>query len=210
MTETQPPVPVPDETAAADLIKIRNDWTGAVIFEIAAMAELTGAKFGALIGFAARKAIETGADLTRANLRCANLTDADLTGADLTGANLRCADLTRADLTRANLTGADLTGADLTGANLTDADLTDADLTRADLTRADLRCADLTYADLTGADLTGADLTGANLKSRISQKARRMAAGPALRDALDAVVALLPDAGDAAVVAARKLLEQVP
>ena len=195
MTETQPPVPVPDETAAADLIKIRNDWTGAVIFEIAAMAELTGAKFGALIGFAARKAIETGADLTRANLRCANLTDADLTGADLTGANLRCADLTRADLTRANLTGADLTGADLTGANLTDADLTGADLTRADLTRA---------------DLTRANLTDADLKSWISRKARRMAAGPTLRDVLAAVVAVTPDSGNAAVISARKLLEQVP
>ena len=155
MSEPQPPVPVPDETAAADLIQIRNHWTGAVIFEIAAMAELTGAKFGALIGFAARKAIETGADLTRANLRCANLTDADLTGADLTGANLRCADLTRADLTRANLTDADL-------------------------------------------------------KSWISRKARRMAAGPTLRDVLAAVVAVTPDSGNAAVISARKLLEQVP
>ncbi len=175
MSEPQPPVPVPDETAAAVLIQIKNRWTGAVIFEIAATARLTGAKFGARIGFAARKAIEG-----RASLMCADLPGANLAGANLAGADMTCANLTRADLTG------------------------------ADLTRADLRCADLTYADLTGADLTGADLTGANLKSRISQKARRMAAGPALRDALDAVVALLPDAGDAAVVAARKLLEQVP
>ena len=130
MAEEQTQAPAPDESAAPDLIQIKERWTGAVIFEIAAVAELTGAKFGARIGFAARKAIEDRA----------NLTDANLTGANLTGARLR--------------------GADLKSWNLT--------------------------------------------------KARRLAAGPALRDALATVVALLPESGDEAVVAARKLLEQVP
>ena len=135
MAEEQTQAPAPDESAAPDLIQIKERWTGAVIFEIAAVAELTGAKFGARIGFAARKAIED-----RASLTGANLTDANLTGANLTGARLR--------------------GADLKSWNLT--------------------------------------------------KARRLAAGPALRDALATVVALLPESGDEAVVAARKLLEQVP
>ena len=195
MAEEQTQAPAPDESAAPDLIQIKERWTGAVIFEIAAVAELTGAKFGARIGFAARKAIEDRANLTDANLTGANLTDASLTDASLTDADLRGANLTDANLTGANLTGARLRGANLTGANLTGASLTDADLTGA---------------NLTGANLTGARLRGADLKSWNLTKARRLAAGPALRDALATVVALLPESGDEAVVAARKLLEQVP
>ena len=57
------------------------------------------------------KAIESGADLSRANLYRADLSGADLSRANLSGANLSGADLSGADLSRANLSGANLSGA---------------------------------------------------------------------------------------------------
>ena len=88
-----------------------------------------------------------------------------------------------------------------------------ASLVGARLDRARLDGASLNGADLTGANLAGASLTDANLKSWNTNKARQMAAGPALRAALAAVLPLVPEMdapGNAAVVAAKLLLEQVP
>lgn len=111
-------------------IKIRNRWTGSVVFEYT--------KERNTIAEAALEAIRCDAnlhdaDLCSADLRCANLHDADLSDANLrcanlSGADLRCADLRYANLSDADLRGADLRGADLRCANLSDADLCDADL----------------------------------------------------------------------------------
>ena len=131
-------------------IKIRNRWTGSVVFEYT--------KEGNTITETVLEAIKRGANLRGADLRGADLRDADLCGAYLCGAYLR-----GADLCDANLRGADLRGADLRGADLCDADLRDADLRDADLRDADLRGADLCDADLYGADLRDADLRGADL-----------------------------------------------
>ena len=127
-------------------IKIRNRWTGSVVFEYT--------KEGNTITEAVLEAIRCDA-----NLRGADLSDADLSDADLSDANLR-----GADLRRANLYDADLYGADLRDANLRGTDLRDADLRDADLRDADLRCADLRCANLYGANLYGADLRDANLR----------------------------------------------
>ena len=123
---------------------IRNRFNGAVIFECDLSAEVAGMSYRFQLGFAVRKSIETGANLTRANLTRANLSDADLAGANLTRANLTRANLADANLSDANLAGADLMGANLTRANLSDADLTDANLSDANLTDANLSDANLT------------------------------------------------------------------
>ena len=132
-------------------IKIRNRWTGSVVFEYT--------KEGNTITEAVLEAIRCDA-----NLRGADLSDADLSDADLSDANLRGADLRRANLYDADLYGADLRDADLRGTDLRDADLRDADLYGANLRDADLRCADLRCANLYGANLYGADLRDANLR----------------------------------------------
>ena len=67
---------------------IRNRFNGAVIFECDLSAEVAGMSYRFQLGFAVRKSIETGANLTRANLTRANLSDADLTDANLSDANL--------------------------------------------------------------------------------------------------------------------------
>ena len=156
-------------------IKIRNRWTGSVVFEytkerntiaeavleaIRCDANLHGAD---LCGADLRGADLRGADLHGANLRNADLSGADLRSADLRSADLRSANLRDADLSDANLYGANLRGTDLYGADLRDADLRDADLRGTDLRDADLRGADLCDADLRGANLCDADLRGANL-----------------------------------------------
>lgn len=127
-------------------IKIRNRWTGSVVFEYT--------KEGNTITEAVLEAIRCDA-----NLRGADLSDADLSGADLSGA-----DLSDADLYGADLYGADLYDADLRSTDLRDADLRDADLRCVDLYGADLRCANLRGANLRDADLRGADLRGADLR----------------------------------------------
>lgn len=62
-------------------IKIRNRWTGSVVFEYT--------KEGNTITEAVLEAIRCDANLRGADLRRANLYDADLYGADLRDANLR-------------------------------------------------------------------------------------------------------------------------
>ena len=121
-------------------IKIRNRWTGSVVFEYT-------------------KERNTIAEAVLEAIRC----DADLHGANLRGADLRSADLHGADLRSADLHGANLCGADLSGADLRDADLRDADLRSANLCGADLSDADLSDADLRSANLCGADLSDADL-----------------------------------------------
>ena len=121
-------------------IKIRNRWTGSVVFEYT-------------------KERNTIAEAVLEAIRC----DANLHGADLRSANLRSADLRSANLRDANLRDANLYGANLYGADLSDADLRDADLRGTDLRSADLRSANLRDADLRGANLCDADLRGANL-----------------------------------------------
>ena len=136
-------------------IKIRNRWTGSVVFEYT--------KEGNTITEAVLEAIRCDANLRGADLSDADLSDANLRGADLRRANLYDADLYGADLRDANLRGADLRDADLRDADLRDADLRCADLYGADLYGADLRDANLRGADLRCANLYGADLRCANL-----------------------------------------------
>ena len=147
-------------------IKIRNRWTGSVVFEYTKEGNtITEAVLEAIRCDAnLRGADLSDADLSDANLRGADLRGADLSDADLSDANLRGADLRRANLYDADLYGADLRGADLRRANLYDADLYGADLRDANLRGADLRDADLRDADLRDADLRCADLRCANLR----------------------------------------------
>ena len=136
-------------------IKIRNRWTGSVVFEYT--------KERNTIAEAVLEAIRCDANLRSADLRDADLSGADLHGADLHGANLRNADLRNADLSGADLRSADLHGANLRNADLRNADLSGADLHGANLRNADLRSANLCDANLSGADLRSADLRSANL-----------------------------------------------
>ena len=157
-------------------IKIRNRWTGSVVFEYTKEGNtitetvLDAIRRGAdlhsayLCGADLRDADLCGANLRDADLCDANLRGAYLRGTDLRGANLCDVDLCGADLRDANLRNADLRGSNLYGADLRDANLRDANLRNADLRDADLRNADLRDADLYGADLRGTDLRGANLR----------------------------------------------
>ena len=97
--------------------QIKNRWTGDVQFECELSAEIAGMSYGLQLGFAVKKARETGADLSGADLSGAVLRDADLSDADLSGAVLR-----DAVLRGAVLRGAVLRDADLSGAVLRDAD----------------------------------------------------------------------------------------
>ena len=137
-------------------IKIKHRYTGAVLFECDAPADLDS---GLHLRYALEKATQSGADLSDADLRYANLIDANLSGADLRDADLRDADLRDADLRDANLSGADLSDADLR-----DADLRYADLRDANLRDANLSGADLSYSNLSGSDLSGSDLSYSNLR----------------------------------------------
>lgn len=69
-------------------IKIRNRWTGSVVFEYT--------KERNTIAEAVLEAIRCDANLRDADLRSANLRSADLSDADLHGANLCGADLSDA------------------------------------------------------------------------------------------------------------------
>ena len=64
------------------MFQIENRFTGAVQFECELSAEIAGASYGVQLGFAVKKAFETGANLAGANLADANLADAYLAGAD--------------------------------------------------------------------------------------------------------------------------------
>ena len=86
-------------------IKIRNRWTGSVVFEYT--------KEGNTITEAVLEAIRCDANLRGADLSDADLSDANLRGADLRRANLRGTDLYGADLRDANLRGTDLRDANL-------------------------------------------------------------------------------------------------
>lgn len=138
-------------------IKIRNRWTGSVVFEYT--------KERNTIAEAVLEAIRCDANLHGADLRSADLSSADLSDADLHGANLRNADLSGADLRSADLHGANLCDADLSDANLSDANLCGANLCGADLSDADLRGVDLRGVDLRSANLRDANLCDANLRS---------------------------------------------
>ena len=71
------------ETSTKVLFKIKNRWTGTILFEYESET----------LRNAVVKAAESGADLSSANLSGANLSGADLSGAYLSGADLRSADL---------------------------------------------------------------------------------------------------------------------
>ena len=137
-------------------IKIRNRWTGSVVFEYT--------KERNTIAEAVLEAIRCDADLRGADLRSADLHGADLSGADLRGADLRGVGLRGANLRDADLHGANLRSADLRSADLRSANLRSADLRSADLRSANLRDADLHGANLRSADLRDADLHGADLR----------------------------------------------
>ena len=57
--------------------QIKNRWTGDVQFECELSAEIAGMSYGLQLGFAVKKARETGADLSGADLSGAVLRDAD-------------------------------------------------------------------------------------------------------------------------------------
>jgi len=107
---------IEQDTKETKKIKIKNRWTGNILFE----SEKETVKEAVI------ERLVSGANLCDANLCGADLSGANLRGADLCGADLRGADLCGADLRDANLCGADLSGADLRGADLCDADLSDA------------------------------------------------------------------------------------
>ena len=122
-------------------IKIKERYTGSVIFEHKCNTILECIK----------EAFEKNISLRDADLENADLRDADLRGADLRGAKLRHADLRHvelrhADLRRADLLGADLRRANLLGADLQNADLQYANLQYANLQGANLQCANLDYS----------------------------------------------------------------
>ena len=79
-------------------IQILDRWNASVKFECELSAEAENWSFGLRLGFAAKEALKSGA-----NLRDANLRDADLSYADLREADLREADLRGANLRGANL-----------------------------------------------------------------------------------------------------------
>ena len=87
-------------------IKIKDRWTGAVLFETKAQS----------MREAIEKAVKASANLSSADLSSANLSSAYLSRADLSSANLSGANLSGANLFRANLFGANLSGANLSGA----------------------------------------------------------------------------------------------
>ena len=122
-------------------IKIKHRYTGAVLFECDAPADLDS---GLHLRYALEKATQSGADLSDADLRYANLIDANLSGADLRDADLRDADLRDADLRDANLSGADLSYSNLSGSDLSGSDLSYSNLRVSDLSCA--RGADLAIA----------------------------------------------------------------
>ena len=146
-------------------IKIRNRWTGSVVFEYT--------KEGNTITEAVLEAIRCDA-----NLRGADLSDADLYGADLRDANLRGANLRDADLRDADLRDADLRCADLRCANLYGANLRDADLRDADLRDANLRDAKGCYLSCPteGSFIGWKKASGHIVKLRIPEDARRSSA----------------------------------
>ena len=150
--------------------QIKNRWTGDVQFECELSAEIAGMSYGLQLGFAVKKARETGADLS---------------GADLSGAVLRDADLSDADLSGAVLRDAVLRGAVLRGAVLRDADLRDADLSDAVLRGADLSDAVLRGAVLRDADLSGAVLRDADWIPRIANIHQAVYAAASKPNALD-------------------------
>ena len=151
-------------------IKIRNRWTGSVVFEYT--------KEGNTITETVLEAIRRCANLRCANLCGADLRDANLRDADLRGADLRCADLRDADLRGANLRDADLRCADLRDADLRDANLRDADLRCANLCDADLRGAKGCYLSCPteGSFIGWKKASGHIVKLRIPEDARRSSA----------------------------------
>jgi len=88
-------------------IKIKNRYTGEVLFECEAPDDLDS---GLHTRYALEKASTAGANLARANLGGANLGGAYLDGAYLAGAYLNGANLARANLAGAYLNGAYLDG----------------------------------------------------------------------------------------------------
>ena len=68
--------------------EIKSRFSAEVIFSCELSAEVAGQSYELRLGFAVKKALEAGANLTGAYLTGANLTDAYLAGANLTGANL--------------------------------------------------------------------------------------------------------------------------
>ena len=148
--------------------KIKNRWTGAVIYTAELSAEYESASDGVKLGGAIKIAVKSranlaGANLAGANLAGVNLARANLTGAYLADANLAGANLGDANLADANLADAYLGGAYLGGVNLADANLADAYLGGANLADAYLGGAYLGGVNLADANLGGANLAGANL-----------------------------------------------
>ena len=89
-------------------IKIKNRFTGSVIYESSKNTYKE-----AVVDALARGVDLSKADLSGADLSEADLSDAILTEADFRGADLRGADLSEADLSDANLSGANLRGAEM-------------------------------------------------------------------------------------------------
>ena len=68
--------------------EIKSRFTSAVMFSCELSAEVAGMEYRFQLGFAVKKAVEAGANLSGANLSDAYLSGANLSGANLSGANL--------------------------------------------------------------------------------------------------------------------------
>ena len=88
-----------------------------------------------------RKAIQIGADLSRADLRVVQFYSETLIGVNLSHANL-----SGANLRDTNLSGSDLSSANLSGANLTDADLSGVIMNGAILCNTTMPSGDVIYS----------------------------------------------------------------
>ena len=111
-------------------IEIKHRVTGSVLFEL---EDENNTVYKTL-----KKALKSGANLSRADLRGVDLRGVNLSRVDLRGVNLRGVNLYGADLSRANLRGANLYGANLYGANLRGVDLRGANLYGVNLYGANL------------------------------------------------------------------------
>ncbi|QEE24493.1 pentapeptide repeat-containing protein [Rhodanobacter glycinis] len=133
--------------------EIKNRWTGTVQYSCELDAEIAGKSYGIQIGFAVKKALADGSDLS----------GSDLSGSNLRGSNLRGSNLRGSDLSGSDLSGSDLSGSDLSGSDLRGSDLSGSDLSGSNLRGSNLRGSNLRGSDLSGSDLSGSDLRGSNL-----------------------------------------------
>jgi uncharacterized protein YjbI with pentapeptide repeats len=154
--------------------QIKAPWSADVKFECGLSAQVAGLSYGLQLGFAIKKAIAEGvnlsgsdlsdSDLSGSDLRGSNLRDSNLRGSNLSDSDLSGSDLSGSNLRGSNLSGSDLSGSNLSGSNLSGSNLSGSDLSDSNLSGSDLRGSDLSDSNLSGSDLRGSNLSGSNLR----------------------------------------------